>query len=291
MSAVADPATGVAVYQTYGGSGWAVYGGTSAAAPIIASTYALAGTPASTDKPASLPYAHTGNLNDVTQRQQRHLLAVAAVHRGRPAGTARPGWARRTAPPRSAARRRWRRRQHRHRDQPGQQDRHGRHRDVSLQISATDSGGASLTYTASGLPTGLSISSSGLISGTPTAAGTFSVTVTATDSTGASGSASFTWTIAGSAVAAARCTGQKLANPGFESGVDRLDRDQRRHQHRRRATRTPAAGYAWLDGYGTTHTDTLSQTVTIPAGCSATLTYYLYINTSETHLDHGVRQA
>ncbi len=66
------------------------------------------------------------------------------------------------------------------------------------QIQGTDSAaGQTLTYTASGLPTGLSISSSGLITGTPSAAGTFNATVTATDSTGASGSASFTWTISG----------------------------------------------------------------------------------------------
>jgi kumamolisin len=42
------------------------------------------------------------------------------------------------------------------------------------------------------------------------------------------------------------------------------------------------SGYAWLDGYGTTHTDTLSQSVTLPAGCAAALTYYLSISTSET---------
>ncbi|GAA0679114.1 peptidase S8 [Kitasatospora atroaurantiaca] len=66
VSAVADPATGVAVYQTYGGSGWAVYGGTSASAPIIAGVYALAGTPSAGSTPASFPYAHTGSLNDVT---------------------------------------------------------------------------------------------------------------------------------------------------------------------------------------------------------------------------------
>ena len=39
---------------------------------------------------------------------------------------------------------------------------------------------------------------------------------------------------------------------------------------------------AWLDGYGTTHTDTLSQSVTIPAGCAATLTFYVHIDSAET---------
>ena len=68
---------------------------------------------------------------------------------------------------------------------------------VSLQITATDSAsGQTLTYSATGLPAGLSISSSsGLISGTPTTATSYSVTVKATDTTGANGSASFTWTV------------------------------------------------------------------------------------------------
>ncbi len=65
-------------------------------------------------------------------------------------------------------------------------------------MQASDSAaGQSLTYSAGGLPAGLSINSAtGLISGTPTAAGTSNVTVTATDSTGATGSASFSWTVA-----------------------------------------------------------------------------------------------
>jgi serine protease len=69
---------------------------------------------------------------------------------------------------------------------------------VRLQIHATDSAsGQTLTYTATGLPSGLSINSStGLISGTaPRRTGTSTVTVKATDRTSASGSASFTWTI------------------------------------------------------------------------------------------------
>ena len=70
---------------------------------------------------------------------------------------------------------------------------------TSVQVHATDSGGASLTYSATGLPAGLSInSSSGVISGTPTAATTSSVTVKATDSTGASGNTTFTYTISSS---------------------------------------------------------------------------------------------
>ena len=41
--------------------------------------------------------------------------------------------------------------------------------------------------------------------------------------------------------------------------------------------------YAWLDGYGTTHTDTLSQTVTVPSGCTSyTLSFWLHIDTAET---------
>jgi hypothetical protein len=43
VAAVADPNTGVAVYDTFGGSGWIVVGGTSAASPLVASIYALTG--------------------------------------------------------------------------------------------------------------------------------------------------------------------------------------------------------------------------------------------------------
>lgn len=66
VSAVADPATGVAVYQTYGASGWVVYGGTSVGSPLIASVYADAGTPGVSTYPASDIYAHTSSLYDVT---------------------------------------------------------------------------------------------------------------------------------------------------------------------------------------------------------------------------------
>jgi N-acetylneuraminic acid mutarotase len=66
VSAVADPATGVAVYDSYQLGGWNVFGGTSVSAPIIASVYADAGTPAANTYPSSYPYAGTTALNDVT---------------------------------------------------------------------------------------------------------------------------------------------------------------------------------------------------------------------------------
>ncbi|HTJ71398.1 MAG TPA: S53 family peptidase [Actinospica sp.] len=84
VSAVADPATGVAVYDTAnscgtsswcdflislglvtGADGWVQVGGTSAASPIIASVYALAGNTSGIGN-GSYPYGHTSALNDVT---------------------------------------------------------------------------------------------------------------------------------------------------------------------------------------------------------------------------------
>src|SRR5207245_4250327 len=47
-SAVADPNTGVAVYDTYRQPGWLVFGGTSVSAPVLAGVYALAGNGSST---------------------------------------------------------------------------------------------------------------------------------------------------------------------------------------------------------------------------------------------------
>lgn len=77
------------------------------------------------------------------------------------------------------------------------------------------------------------------------------------------------------------CPGQLLVNPGFESGstgwsaTSGVINTDGAYSH-------TGVGYAWLDGYGTTHTDTLSQSATIKAGCAATLTYYLHITTQET---------
>jgi hypothetical protein len=67
VSAVADPNTGVAVYDStanQGVSGWLVFGGTSASAPIIGSVYALSGN--TSGYANALPYQHSSALFDVT---------------------------------------------------------------------------------------------------------------------------------------------------------------------------------------------------------------------------------
>ncbi|GAA1980541.1 hypothetical protein GCM10009838_47150 [Catenulispora subtropica] len=66
VSAVGDPNTGIAVYGTYGLSGWAQYGGTSLSTPIITSIWALAGAAGASDDPVTYPYGNTGSFNDVT---------------------------------------------------------------------------------------------------------------------------------------------------------------------------------------------------------------------------------
>ena len=77
---------------------------------------------------------------------------------------------------------------------------------VTLQVLASDADDDPLTYTASGLPDGLSISSAGLISGTPTAEGVFTVEITVTDGS-ATDQATITWTVTSDVTAPGAPTG------------------------------------------------------------------------------------
>jgi Zn-dependent metalloprotease len=153
---------------------------------------------------------------------------------------------------------------------------------ASLQMTGTDSqSGQTLTWSATGLPAGLSINSStGLITGTPTTATTYNPTVKATDTTGAFGSTAFAWTIGGSG--GGTCSGQKLVNPGFESGNTAWTTTAGVIDNSTGEPARSGSWKAWLDGYGTTHTDTASQSVSIPAGCHASLSFYLHVDTAET---------
>jgi len=164
----------------------------------------------------------------------------------------------------------------------------------SISTATTSGSAQTVTFSSSGAPSGVtaSFSPASVTSGagstltiattTGAAAGTFTLTVTGTGtSTSHSTSVSVTITSGGGT-----CTNssQLLVNPGFESGnttwvatAGVIDGST--------SGSSPRTGTfkAWLDGYGSSHTDSAYQTVTIPAGaCTATLTFWLKITTAET---------
>ncbi|MGN5382055.1 hypothetical protein ACQ4WX_47940 [Streptomyces lasalocidi] len=110
------------------------------------------------------------------------------------------------------------------------------------------------------------------------------MTATATDDTGVAGSTTFTWTVNPAGGGTCTGTGQKFGNPGFESGNTTWSASSGVIGQYGSQGEPPHSGTwdAWLDGYGSSHTDTLSQPVTIPTGCRATLSFYLHIDTAET---------
>ncbi|MGW2546742.1 M4 family metallopeptidase, partial [Kitasatospora sp. NPDC001574] len=148
-------------------------------------------------------------------------------------------------------------------------------------LIATPTAAGAPTFSAEGLPAGLAIDAgTGRIAGTPTDAGSATVTVTATFASGATADTRFTWAVTDGT---GPCPSARLlGNAGFESGaaapwtatsgVVDADTDQAAHG---------GAWKAWLNGYGSTRTDTLAQTVTIPAGCRASLGYWLHIDSTE----------
>ncbi|MGW0579123.1 M1 family aminopeptidase [Streptomyces sp. NPDC002920] len=87
------------------------------------------------------------------------------------------------------------------------------------------------------------------------------------------------------AAAQAVCTpAQVVAGGDFESGATSWTQSSTSLITNRTGQSAHGGGYyAWLDGTGGTHTDTLSQSVTVPSGCgSATLSFWLHIDTAET---------
>ena len=151
---------------------------------------------------------------------------------------------------------------------------------ASFTDSSTDSGGTINSWSWTFGDGGTSAAQNP--SHTYAASGTYSVTETVKDSvSGKTSSATKSVSVSSGG------SSQLLGNPGFESGSaspwsmtagvlcsNSSCSGEVAHS---------GSWFAWLDGYGTTHTDTVSQKVSIPAGkSSATLQFYLHIDTDET---------
>ncbi|WP_406047445.1 putative Ig domain-containing protein [Kribbella sp. NBC_00889] len=271
VSAVADPATGVAVYQTTGGEGWAVYGGTSAAAPIIAAMYALAGDPAPSSYPASYPYGRTGSLNDVVQGNNGECtpapLCTAQAGWDGPTGLGTPiGTQALTSPTKS----------NRITVNAPTQQFSAVGDLVLLPVRASDPGHRLVRFSSTDLPAGLRLdATTGIIYGRPTQPQTHSVTVTATDSTGARGNTVINW------VVSTRDGSRGVANGDFTAGTGGWS--QTADVIRADGQYADAGlGYAWLGGYGTTHTDSLSQRITVPIIGRPSLRFALRVDSDDT---------
>ncbi|MEU1757189.1 M28 family peptidase [Micromonospora matsumotoense] len=156
--------------------------------------------------------------------------------------------------------------------------------------TATTSGSAqTVALSASGAPSGVSVSfspssvtSGGSATMTVSASssaslGSFTLTVTGTGS--ATRTASYTLTVTGTG----SCTGgQVVGNGGFESGTSPWTATSGVITNSSSQPANSGSYKAWLNGNGSTSTETLSQSVTVPAGCSSyALAFYLHIDTTE----------
>ena len=171
---------------------------------------------------------------------------------------------------------------------------------ASTTISSTVSGGfnAAIALSATGLPSGVtasfspaSIAAPGSGSSTLTfsasstaTTGTANVTVNATGG-GISHSVTVALTVTASGGGGGTTT-QVLGNPGFENGsTTPAPWTATAGVINNSTSEPPHAGSwdAWMDGYGTTHTDTVQQQVAIPAAATAaTLSFFLHIDSDET---------
>jgi aminopeptidase S len=162
---------------------------------------------------------------------------------------------------------------------------------TTATVSTATTGGSAqqVSLSASGAPSGVTVSfspatvQSGQSStmtvavGSSVATGNYTLTVTGTGSVTRTASYALT-------VGSTSCTPrQVVGNGGFENGTAPwtttsgvIDSSAQQPAH--------GGSYkAWLNGYGRTRTDTATQSVTIPAGCSSyTLSFYLHIDSAET---------
>ena len=155
---------------------------------------------------------------------------------------------------------------------------------VSLSVSGLPSGVTATLTPASFAAPGSGNSTLAISAGATAATGTFNVTVT-----GTGGGITHTATVALTVTApggTGSTTTQLFGNPGFENGASSpAPWTATTGVIANSASEPPHGGTwdAWLDGYGTTHTDTLMQQVTIPSNATAaSLTFWLHIDTAET---------
>lgn len=165
---------------------------------------------------------------------------------------------------------------------------------TTISTSITGSFNSNISLAASGLPAGITASfnpaaiaapGSGsstltLIVGSTTATGTYNIAIN-----GSGGGKSHSANIALTVSSAGGATQQLLGNPGFEKGVNAAPWAASSGVIDNTTSQPARTGSwkAWLNGFGSPHTDTLSQTVNIPANAiNATLSYWLYVYTAET---------
>jgi pseudomonalisin len=154
---------------------------------------------------------------------------------------------------------------------------------VNFTNTSTDSGGTINAYSWTFGDGGTSTSASP--SHTYTAAGTYTVTLKVTDNTGATNSTSQSVTVSSGGGSV-----QVIANPDFTNGTSWTASSGVLCSSSSSSSyyctgESPYTGswFMWLDGYSTAHTDTLSQSVTIPSGhTTATLVYELHIDTTQS---------
>ncbi|WP_344668679.1 PQQ-dependent sugar dehydrogenase [Catenulispora yoronensis] len=167
----------------------------------------------------------------------------------------------------------------------------------TIGTAVTSGSAQSVALSASGLPTGATASfapasvtaggSSTLTVATSatTPAGTYPVTVTGTAASGTH-TATFTLTVTAPTTGCAN-PGQLLANPGFESGATAWTQTSTLGftPITKATTAEPAHAGSWIadfNGNGSKDTDTEAQQVSVPAGCAATLAYWLHVDSTET---------
>ncbi len=163
---------------------------------------------------------------------------------------------------------------------------------TTITTAVSNGFNAAITLSSSGLPSGASAgfspnpipapgggnSTMTITVGSSTPTGTYTVTVS-----GSGGGVTHTTPVS-LTVTSAGGGGNLLANAGFENGLPGtpwvatsgvIDNTSGEPAH-------SGSWKAWLDGYGRSHTDTLYQQLKLPTGSSATLSFYLHIDTAET---------